>query len=192
MKPLLVIVSGPPAAGKTTIARALGPRLGVPVLCRDDLKESLFGSLGWSDRAWSQQLGGAAFELVWLLLDRLLCAGVSVVVEANFWVRHREIFLSIEERAPFIPFEVYCWADAVTLRRRFAARILAGERHAGHVDQVNAVFTDEWVRERHPPLRLGEHCMEVNTAREVDLDSLVAAIEAVRMTSFVGSRREVT
>jgi len=62
----------------------------------------------------------------------------------------------------------------------------------GHVDQVDAVFTDEWVRERHPPLRLGEHCLEVDTAREVVLDSLVAAIEAVRMTSCVDSRREVT
>lgn len=180
MEPLLVIVSGPPAAGKTTIARALGPRLGLPVLCRDEIKESLFDNLGWSDRAWSQKLGGAAFELVWLLLDRLLVAGVSVVVEANFWPHNRENFARLSAHASFIPFEVYCWADAETLTRRFTARVRSGARHAGHGDSVDAAFTNEGARTRHPPLRLGAYGVEVNTAQEVDLDAVIAAIEAVR------------
>jgi adenylate kinase family enzyme len=41
VKPLLLIVTGPPGVGKTTVAEALAPRLGLPLLAKDDLKETL-------------------------------------------------------------------------------------------------------------------------------------------------------
>ncbi len=38
--PSLVVVTGPPAAGKTTIAAELRARLGIPLLAKDTLKET--------------------------------------------------------------------------------------------------------------------------------------------------------
>ena len=46
----LIIVTGAPGTGKTTLALDLSRRLGLPVLSRDDLKERLFDRIGWKDR----------------------------------------------------------------------------------------------------------------------------------------------
>ncbi|HEV7707307.1 MAG TPA: AAA family ATPase [Asanoa sp.] len=40
-QPTLVVVSGPPGAGKTTLAHAIGREVGCPVVCRDEIKEGM-------------------------------------------------------------------------------------------------------------------------------------------------------
>ncbi len=61
---MLVIINGAPGAGKTTLGRRLAKDLELPFLSKDDIKECLFGALGWSDRAWSMKLGRASVELL--------------------------------------------------------------------------------------------------------------------------------
>ena len=57
--PLVVVVTGPPAAGKTTVARELACRLRLPLIAKDTIKEALFDGLGTGDLAWSRRLGEA-------------------------------------------------------------------------------------------------------------------------------------
>ena len=79
----MIIVSGAPGAGKSTLAGPLAAELGFPLLSKDVIKETLFDQLGHvadDERRSSQQLGGAAMELLW----RLASACPAVVLEANF------------------------------------------------------------------------------------------------------------
>ena len=87
-EPLLVIVTGPPSAGKTTLARRIARDLGIPLFARDDIKEILFDSLGWSDRAWSRKVGHASWQILYHAMEELLRAGQSLVVESNFYRLH--------------------------------------------------------------------------------------------------------
>ncbi|MER6099393.1 AAA family ATPase [Streptomyces sp. NPDC001728] len=45
------VVSGPPASGKSTLAHALTARLGLPLVDKDVILESLYDSLGVGDQA---------------------------------------------------------------------------------------------------------------------------------------------
>ena len=78
----MVLVSGAPGAGKTTLAVPLAAELGFTLLCKDRIKETLHDGLGAPepDLAWSRRLGAAAMELLWALA----ADAPAVVLEANF------------------------------------------------------------------------------------------------------------
>ena len=48
---MFVLVSGLPGSGKSTVAAPLAQALGLPLLARDDIKESLWDALATFDAA---------------------------------------------------------------------------------------------------------------------------------------------
>src|SRR5215467_2997000 len=110
--PPLVIVTGPPASGKTTLGRALAERLRLPFLYKDGIKETLFDRLGWSDREWSRRLGLASYDLLYHFLAAELAAGRSLVVESNFSATYdTPRFLALKQRYGFGPLQILCHAS---------------------------------------------------------------------------------
>jgi len=134
---LLIIVLGAPGAGKTTLARQLAAELDLPLLVRDDFKEILFDTLGWSDRPWSRKLGLASARLLYYALETFLAAGHSLVVESNFRNEYdAEHFAALQRRHGCRTVQVLCEAEPKVLLQRFRGRAGSGERHPGHVDHV--------------------------------------------------------
>ena len=81
MPPLLVLVSGSPGSGKTTLASRLAADLGSPMLSKDTIKEALGRTLAVDSVERSKQLGGASVDALYALIDVQLDLGVSVVVD---------------------------------------------------------------------------------------------------------------
>ena len=161
---VVVAVNGPPAAGKTTIARVLARELGLPLLSKDDLKEVLYDSLGTGDRAWSRRLGSATFELLFLLTERVLEAGGSPVVEANLDAEPAcARFDALRHRHAFRLVELHLRAGEDVLRARFAERAASGDRHPGHLDDVVAAELDSGVHDgRWQPLPCADELVFVD------------------------------
>lgn len=137
----LVVVTGHPGTGKTTLARRLTGDLRLPLFEKDGIKEQLFDSLGWSDRAWSRRLGVASIELLFQCMERTLAASVSTVVEGNFDpVLCTPRFQELRARYGCAIVQVICRADPEVVYARYHERWSAGQRHPGHVDE--SVFAE--------------------------------------------------
>ena len=171
--PLLVVVTGPPAAGKTTVARELAARLRLPLIAKDKIKEALFDGLGTGDAQWSQRLGPPTFGVMLALAEESLRAGASLVLEANF-VRGGEVAARLAALpARFV--QVQCSAPLEVLLERYASR----ERHPGHVDSERIGPTRELIENgSYEPLDLPGETIRIDTTGPVDLEALVERLRA--------------
>jgi predicted kinase len=133
--PLLVVVTGAPASGKTDVAERLAGGLRIPFVVKDTFKETLYETIG-SDDGLEDRIERAALEILFRVVDAQLAAGVSVVAESNFDARtdtgpFRRL---CEERAMHLV-QVHCHRDEEVLLERFAERAESGDRHPGHGDE---------------------------------------------------------
>jgi len=168
----IVIVSGPPAAGKSTIAGPLAAELGFALIAKDRIKETLHDALGLGadlDLGWSRRLGAAAMELLWALA----ADAPAVVLEANFWPgdeRHEARVRALG----VIPVEVHCQCPVDECMRRYAER--TASRHPVHIDSARNAA--EGFARSARPTGLGPVII-VDTTRPVDVKAVAAQVLAL-------------
>jgi len=134
----LVVVSGPPGTGKTTLAHALAPLIPCPAICRDEIKEGMahaegpdFGP-GQGDPLTMRTVSTFAETI-----RVLVAAGVSLVAEAAFqdqlW---RRVLEPVSDHARLRL--VQCSLDAGVAWERAAQRRAPRAAHAvgGHVHDL--------------------------------------------------------
>jgi len=176
--PIVVIVSGLPCTGKTTIARRVAERFSLPLMGKDMYKELLFDTLGWKDRTWSKKLGRVSIELLFQFLEAQLAARRSCIVESNFKAEFDTArFLKLEKRYEFDPVQILCITSGDVLFERFKRRAESGARHPGHNDHLNyAEFREMLLRGRSQPLNIGGRLVEIDTTDFIDYAAVFAEI----------------
>lgn len=167
----VVLVSGPPGSGKSSLALPLAEALGFALLSKDRIKETLWDALRPSaaSRSWSRRIGGSAMEVIWALAR---CCP-EVVLEANFRPRSEYERWRLNGLGARIV-EVYCCCPLDVARERFAQRATMPDHHPAHVDR--AVTPESLAEFGHPfgrwPVILAD------TTKPVDIPTLCADITA--------------
>lgn len=171
----LIIVTGLPGTGKTTLARELAIRLRVPLLTKDAIKEPLLTTLGASDRAQSRRLSDASFAVLFTMAHELAAAGSDAIIEGNFRPgEHEAALLSSSARIA----QILCSTDEPERLARLAARASDPSRHAGHRDAEQAQLAvpagaDDFLD--LPGVRL--RCM-IQDSNSTQREALFSSIEA--------------
>lgn len=167
-RPLLVVVNGPPASGKSTLAEEIAKSLQLPFLSKDALKEEMYDSLGKIERTISRALGETSMKLMYSVADLILRAGGGVVIEANFYrgISEKDLSRLIAISTAVM---VQCSAPAEVLTQRYAGRAEAGERHPVHQDS-NRIgdLKPEIEKGQYDPLDLGIPLIRVDTSDGFD------------------------
>lgn len=174
----LVIVTGQPCTGKTTLGRRLAQDLHLPFIAKDDIKETLFDTLGMKDRAWSKLLGNACYALLIYFVEQELRAERNVMIEGNFPASMTLTFQTLQAQYSFYAIQILCYADDEILMRRFKARSESGERHPGHVDHENyAEFQERLAQGPLQPLGIDGRVIRVNANDFTRVDYIAALHE---------------
>src|SRR4051812_3777615 len=124
----LIVVSGLPGSGKTSLARQLAAELGWPLLSKDDIKEALFDALGTGDLSHANQLSRAA-HLAMYAVARSMPNGI---LEAFFLPGLAEADLTALNR-PLI--QIHCTCPVEIALDRYRRRASDPDRHWGHLPE---------------------------------------------------------
>jgi predicted kinase len=174
----VVAVGGLIGAGKSTLARALGRALELPVIDSDRTRKTLAGVQATTPappEAYSDAFTSRTFDEMFRRAEVVVRSGRGVILDATF--RARALRLRARELAsrhgrPFRLVEAVC--DDATLRARLRARAAAG----GSVSDATEDLLDRFRRDFEAITELGpdEH-VPVSTALPVP-----AQVDAVRAT----------
>ena len=116
------MVSGLPAAGKSTLSKRLSRDLSYPLVWRDGLKRDVFTEL-WGKLDDFTLLPRAMDKLINHTVSANLDVGIGAVVDGNFNTPEPATALrSLLEERSATAIEVCLWGDVGVLRDRFIAR----------------------------------------------------------------------
>ncbi|MGC4047484.1 MAG: AAA family ATPase [Armatimonas sp.] len=181
--PVVIIVTGSPGTGKTTLSNSIAEALSLPLLHRDGLQEVLYDTLGFGDTERSHAYGVAGYGLLYLILEALLKARVSCIIESNFISRYASPTLrDLQERYDFRICQIVCRTEPAVLLQRRKDRVASGTRHPGHCDEeAIADFDPARTATDSLPLELSGSVIELDTTDFVALDygALIARLQEI-------------
>lgn len=164
---LYVVVDGPPASGKSSLAPVLAEQLRLPLVAKDTIKDALMTALDVPDVGASRDIGRAAVLAMFAVASE---SPIGSVIESNL---HRAVAGDELRALPGDVVEVFCRCEPSVSIERYRQR--AGTRAAGHFDELR---TDQeiWNDDVGEPVAGGWPLIEVDTSTDVDIDDVIVAI----------------
>lgn len=185
-KPLLIIVTGSPASGKTTLSHILSDKIKYPLISRDEIKESFINTLHTTHADMDKSVDWHVYHTFFETIEGFLTKKISIIAEAAFqdklW-RPRLSGLADKANIKII----VCKADTALLKTRFAQRLSANaDREKYHGDRTLMLSEEKFaaMTDNYEPVHINEATLLVDTTR-----GYCPGIDAI--ISFINKEGEV-
>lgn len=141
-KPVLILISGQAASGKSTLGKIIAQEFKLPLVGADAIKEKMWDSIGWEhDVAEWDKIGQASFELMYYFVEACLSKGKSVIAEAHFDPGRNNARLdALKEKYGCQLLQVHCRADKKVIEARFRQRLASDSFHPGHRHGIDQLY----------------------------------------------------
>ncbi|MFA5894583.1 MAG: AAA family ATPase [Candidatus Shapirobacteria bacterium] len=185
VKPKLIVITGAPGTGKTTIAKKISEEFSLPLIIKDKIKESLFDNLGWDipgwdPDSWQKKIGIGSIELMHYFSRILISKTVSHIIESNFVPKFADQKLTdLRTKYPFSIFQIYVKCDHKVLIDRFKKRVSDPSRHPGHGEETYFDELEEALStNRFDKLSVFDDIFEIDTTNfdKIDYQELSARL----------------
>ena len=173
-----ILVTGIPAAGKSTMAEAVSERLKLPVISKDTVKELLFDNVGFHSREEKVNLGIASMEIMYYVARQLMKTGQPFILENNFEYSSESGMKNLLENYPYPVLTITLTGDYRVIYRRFLERESSPDRHRGHV--VNDCYPEK--KENNP---------KTLKAKTISYENYVRGIEQRGFDAFCVDGRQI-
>lgn len=176
-KPCLILATGLPGTGKSTLARQLADQANGTVIRTDVVRKQFAADSAAPDSLYSEEWNCRTYDRCQELAEALLFQGKRVVVDGTFRENHRRLqFLELARRWAVPAVILVCQARPETVRPRLAAR----QGDASDADwRVYSMLARRW---EEPGPDSGPHVHELSTEGTPD----TAAAQALAILGKVG------
>lgn len=145
-----ILITGIPAAGKSTAAAYLSRALHLPVFSKDSIKELMFDRIGFRSRKEKVQLGLASMDILYYVAEQMMKQGLPFILENNFETVSFQPLMNLLEHYSCTAVTVSLTGDYRVIYERFLERDKSPERHRGHV--VNDCYPEQGTEPPAPPI----------------------------------------
>lgn len=135
-----ILVTGMPAAGKSTMAEAMAEKWKLPVISKDAIKELLFDNVGFQSREEKINLGIASMKIMYYAAGQLMRAGQPFILENNFEYSEHGM-KALLEKYQYPVLTITLTGDYKAIYQRFLQREVSPDRHRGHI--VNDCYPEK-------------------------------------------------
>lgn len=126
-----ILVTGIPAAGKSTMAEAISEKLNLPVISKDSIKELLFDNVGFQPREEKVDLGIASMEIMYYIAGQIMKTGQPFILENNFEYSSERGIKNLLEQYQYSMLIITLTGNYKTIYLRFLERENSPEKHRG-------------------------------------------------------------
>lgn len=175
----LIIITGAPASGKSSIAESVGKKLNIDVISKDAFKIELFEKYGFTSHAEKKKLSILGEKMMHESIAKSVDLDRDLIVDNNFKSFEEVRKIIADANHPVDVKCIYCVADYSLLAKRYNGRISSGNRHLA-LYTLNQYPVIDGVSKFHPMITkddvhrieqeiqeftFGQDILEVNTDR---------------------------
>lgn len=192
----MIVLTGMPASGKSTLAAKLSKAFQFPVLEKDAMKEELFDVLGFTCYAEKRKMDHAANAVLLRCAERFMQGGTSVILDNNFDTESAARLSGLLEQYGCSCVTIFLGGDPDVFYQRYVERDNKHMRHLGHVLQdhfppregdcldytmTREEFAEKFEKRGMAQVKIPGPRIDVNATypEQIDVESLIEQVKAL-------------